>query len=159
MRPLGSPEALQIRRERAVKMLQEGSTLAAVARKVRVDIRSVQRWKRAFQEAGGAGIEARGASGRPWRLDERGRVRLTRMLLAGAQAAGYATDLWTCQRVMEVIRREFKVHYHLCHVSRILHRLGWSLQRPTRRAMERNESEIKRWVKEEWPRIKKKPSG
>lgn len=159
MRPLGSPEALQRRRERAVSLLQDGYTLAAVARKVRVDIRSVVRWKQAFRTAGTQGLQGRSVPGRPSRLSEEGRARLTQILLAGAQTAGYPTDLWTCQRVMEVIRREFAVQYHVCHVSRILHALGWSPQRPTRRAVERNEEDIKRWVREEWPRIKKKPGG
>ena len=159
MRPLGSPEALQRRREHAVTLLQEGYTLAVVARKVRVDIRSVERWKKAFRIDGVAGIHALSVPGRPSRLDAKERGRLTQVLLAGAQAAGFPTDLWTCQRVTDVIRREFGVGYHLCHVSRILHSLGWSPQRPSRRAVERDESEIKRWLKEDWSRIKKKRGG
>jgi transposase len=159
MRPLGSPEALQRRRERAVTLLQEGYPLAVVARKVRVDIRSVQRWKRAFQADGNTGICALSVPGRPPRLEVKERGHLVRILLAGAQAAGFPTDLWTCQRVTNVIKREFGVQYHLCHVSRILHSLGWSPQRPSRRAVERNESEIKRWLKEDWSRIKKKRGG
>jgi putative transposase len=51
----------------------------------------------------------------------------------------------------------FGIRYHVDHIGRLLHSLGWSPQRPQRRAVERNEREIQRWVKEEWPRIKKKP--
>jgi len=157
MRPIGSPDALQRRRERAIALLQEGQTLAAAAKKVRVDIRSVQRWKRSFQIKGLAGIHAQTSSGRPPRLSEKNKESLTQVLLAGAKASGFPTDLWTCQRVTNVIEAQFGIQYHFCHVSRILHSLGWSPQRPTRRALERNEEEIKRWVNEEWPRIKKKP--
>jgi len=159
MRPLGSPEALQRRRECAIQLLKQGQTLSRVARKVRVDIRSVQRWKRAFRDMGLAGVCAQDAPGRPARMNEGNRKHLTQILLAGAKTAGFPTDLWTCKRVTEVIRREFGVPYHVCYVSRILHGLGWSPQRPTRRALERNEQEIRRWVKEDWPRIKKKPIG
>jgi len=157
MRPIGSPDALQRRRERAIGLLQEGHTLAAVAEKVRVNIRSVQRWKRSFQIEGLAGIHAQTSSGRPHRLSEENKECLTKTLLDGAKASGFPTDLWTCQRVTDVIRRQFGIQYHFCHVSRILHSLGWSPQRPTRRALKRNEEEIKRWVNEECPRIKKKP--
>jgi transposase len=82
---------------------------------------------------------------------------LEKALLKGARAAGYATDLWTCPRVAELIARRFGVRYHVDHIGRLLHSLGWSPQKPTRRAIERDEAGIQRWIKEEWPRIKKKP--
>ena len=77
MRPIGSPDALQRRRERAIELLKEGHTLATVARKMRVDIRSVQRWKRTFQIKGLAGIHAQTSSGRPPRLSEKNKESLT----------------------------------------------------------------------------------
>jgi transposase len=78
-------------------------------------------------------------------------------LLKGAKAAGFPTDLWTCPRVAQLIRESFSVTYHVDHVGRLLRDLGWSPQKPQRRAVERDEAEIQRWVKEEWPRVKKKP--
>ena len=84
---------------------------------------------------------------------------LEKKLLQGAEAAGFASDLWTCPRVAQVIRDQFGVHYHVDHIGRLLKGLGWSPQKPTRRARERNEEEIQRWVKVEWPRLKKKPTA
>ncbi len=78
-------------------------------------------------------------------------------MIQGAQAAGYPTDLWTCPRVAEQIERRFGVRYHVDHVGRLLHELGWSPQKPARRALERDEDAIRRWVRHEWPRVKKKP--
>ena len=67
------------------------------------------------------------------------------------------TDLWTCPRVSWLIQRQFGVHYHAAHVSRVLHGLGFSPQRPTRRALERDEERIRAWIEQDWPRVKKTP--
>ena len=80
-------------------------------------------------------------------------------LLKGAQAVGFPTDLWTCPRVAQLIRERLGVSYHVDHVCRVLHGLGWSPQRPSRRAIERDESAIQNWICAEWPRIKKKPTA
>ena len=84
---------------------------------------------------------------------------LEQELLEGAQAAGFPTDLWTCPRVVELIQARFGIHYNVSGVWRLLRSLGWTPQKPVRRAVEREEREIRRWIKKEWPRIKKKPAG
>lgn len=75
------------------------------------------------------------------------------MLLAGATAHGFATELWTLKRVVELIRRRFDVQYDPSQVSRILHAMGWSRQRPARRAREQDEGAVEAWRKTVWPRI------
>lgn len=157
MRPSGSPEELERRRLRALSLLGEGLLPAEVARRVGVDRRSVRRWKSAARRRGEAGVRAKPAPGRPCRLTSKDKRRLEALLLKGPQAAGYDTDLWTCPRVAEVIAQRFGVSYHVDHVGRLLHDLGWSPQQPTRRAVERDEEAIRRWVREEWPRVKKTP--
>ena len=77
------------------------------------------------------------------------------MLLEGATAFGYSTDLWTGPRVVEVIRRRFRVSYHASHISRLLRSLGFSPQKPERRAQERDEVAIRGWVRDQWLRVKK----
>lgn len=159
MRPSGSPEELERRRFRAIALLQEGYPPVDVARMVGVDRRSVRRWKRAFLEQGHNAIKATPAPGRPPRLDAKDKTRLEKALLKGAKAAGFPTDLWTCPRVAKLIEERLGVRYHAHHVSKLLHSLGWTPQKPRRQAKERDEEEIKRWIKEQWPRIKKKPRG
>ena len=105
---------------------------------------------------GEKGIHAKPASGRPPKLDRDDIKKLEKALLKGSKAAGFPTDLWTCPRVVYLIHTLFGIRYHVDHVGRILHALGWSPQRPERRAMERNEKRIKQWVKVDWRRIKKK---
>jgi hypothetical protein len=78
------------------------------------------------------------------------------LLLRAAAANGFESDLWTCPRVAQLIARRFGIGYHVDHIGRLLHSLGWSPQRPTRRALERDEEGIQRWIRQQWPRIKKK---
>ncbi len=157
MRPTGSPEELQRRRERAMTLLNDGYQPVDVAQRVGVDRRSVRRWKAAYRKQGEVGIQARPAPGRPPALEAKNKTRLEKILLKGAKAAGFPTDLWTCPRVAQVIWDRFGVDHHVDHVGRLLHGLGFSPQKPTRRAIERDEAEIQRWVKEDWPRVKKTP--
>ena len=155
MRPPGSAEALERRRRRAVALLDEGYTQAEVARLVGASGSSVHRWRKMARRKDG--LAAKPASGRKRRLTAAQHRRLERMLRKGARAHGWANDLWTCPRVAELIRREFGVQYHVDHVWRILvEQLGWSSQKPERRARERDEAAIEHWRREEFPRIKKR---
>ena len=158
MRPHGSPEQLENRRKRAIALFKQGYQPVDIARRLRVDRRSVRRWKAAYLRDGMEGIQARPAPGRPPKLDSKAKTRLEKMLLKGARAAGFPTDLWTCPRVAQLIDVRFGVRYHVDHIGRLLRAMGWSPQKPARRAIERDEAGIQRWLKHQWPRIKKKPA-
>lgn len=158
MRPRGSPEQLEYSRKQAIALLEQGYRPVDVAQMLGVDRRSVRRWKAAYRRDGIEGIEAQPAPGRPPKLDEKAKAQLEKALLNGARAAGFPTDLWTCPRVADLIDSRFGVRYHVDHIGRLLRSLGWSPQKPTRRAIERDEVCIQRWMKQEWPRIKKKPA-
>lgn len=157
MRPPGSPQDLERRRLRAIELLKQDVPPVDVARIIGCDRRSVRRWNAAFRRRGDQGIKARPTPGRPPRLDDNAKRGLEKALLKGAMAAGFDTDMWTCPRVAQLIFDRFGLRYHVDHVCRLLHVLGWSPQKPQRRAVERDEGEIRRWVKEEWPRGKKTP--
>lgn len=159
MRPEGSGKQLERRRQRAIALLEEGHAPVEVARLVGVDRRSVRRWNAAYRKQGASGVAARAVPGRPCKLSKRQRAHLEGMLLRGAAANGFESDLWTCPRVAQVIARRFGIRYHVDHIGRLLRSLGWTPQRPTRRALERDEEGIQRWIKQEWPRIKKKPGA
>ena len=159
MRPSGSAEYLERRRLRAMEYLQEGLQPAEIARRVGVDRRSVRRWKASVLKDGPEALRAKPLPGRPPRLNQRAKKRLEALLLRGAREAGFSTDLWTCPRVVQVIQKVFGVRYHVDHIGRVLHSLGWSPQKPQRRAVERDEAAIQRWVKADWPRVKKTPHG
>lgn len=159
MRPHGSPKELEQRRFRALALLAEGWHPVDVARELGVDRRSVRRWRASNDKEGRKGVLAKPAPGRPPKLDERQREELKRLLLSGALECGFSTDLWTCRRVRSLIQRDLGVEYHVDHVGRLLRSLGWSPQKPARRARERDEERISGWIKKEWPRVKKTLPG
>ena len=157
MRPSGSPTALEQRRLQAISLLKQGFKPVDVARRVGVDRRSVRRWSATYKRNGTDGLKATIATGRPAKLNVKQRKQLERYLLQGPRTAGFSTDLWTCPRVAKVIRDEFDVDYHVDHIGRVLHGLGFSPQKPERRAIERDEESIQRWIRYTVPHIKKKP--
>lgn len=157
MRPRGSPDELERRRTHAIDLMQQGYQPVEIAQMVGVDRRSVRRWNAAYRAQGPAGLSKKPARGRPTKLDAKARKRLDALLLKGAKTAGFPTDLWTCPRVAQVIESRLGVRYHVDHIGRLLHSLGWSPQKPARRAVERDEDFIQGWVKTQWPHIKKKP--
>jgi transposase len=144
-----------VRRRVAVEFLGKGMTMADVALVLGVSLSSVKRWKKAHRQGGDEALLPKPQLGPESKLDASQRERLQELLLAGPLAAGFSTELWTCRRVAEVVRREFGVDYHPDHLGRILHDLGFSPQKPQRRASERNEAAIARWRSHDWPRIKK----
>jgi len=109
------------------------------------------------QRDGPEALRAKPVPGRPSRLQPRDKKRLETILLRGARQAGFSTDLWTCPRLVQVIDRVFGVRYHADHLGRVLHALGWSPQKPQRRAVERDEEAIRSWIKTVWPKVKKTP--
>jgi transposase len=159
MRPRGPAELLEDRRRRALKLLGQRLSLNEVARRIGCAASSVLRWRDAWEKGGPQGLKVRFSPGRPPKLNARQRQRLVKLLLQGALAHGYRTDLWTTARIAEVIRKNFGVRYHPDHIGRLMHQLGWSHQKPERRARERDEAKIERWKRKEWPRVKKTPRG
>jgi len=156
MRPTGSAAELEARRLRAVDLLRDGKSNTEVARLVGADVSSVKRWKRAVAQGGVAALAAKPNRGRPPRLTLEQMQSLASLVRTGARAAGFRSDLWTCRRVAQAIRDRFAVTYHPDHVGRILHALGFSQQKPQRRASQRDETAIERWRKSDWARIKKR---
>jgi transposase len=156
MRPIGSAEELERRRRQAVEAVKSGESQATVARVLGVTPHSIYRWVRLDRQTAD-GLAAKHHPGPKRLLSLEQDPELERLLLQGAQAHGWSNDLWTAVRVTEMIQRHFGIDYHVEHVRHILKdRLGWSSQRPEQKARERNEAEIERWTKEDFPRIKKR---
>jgi transposase len=159
MRLPGSAKVVESRRRRALALVRQGLSLNAAARRIGCAACSVMRWVQAHRRHGDAGLKVRQAPGRPRRLTARQEARLLRELLRGPVAHGYGTDLWTTRRIAEVIERAFGVRYHRDHVGRLLARCNWSVQKPERRARERDEAAIEHWKRTRWPRVKRGPFG
>ena len=157
--PQDERAALEARRLQAAELFAQGRTQAEVARELGVSRQSAHIWHARFEEGGVDALRSRGPTGPDPKLSAAQLAKVEQALLAGAMANGFDTDLWTLERVAVVITQLTGVRYHPGHVWVILRqRLGWTLQRPERRASERDEEAIQRWVAQAWPRIKKGPA-
>jgi transposase len=156
--PAEERAAREARRLRAAELFARGHSQAEVARELGVSRQSAHIWHTRFQQGGAGALHSRGPTGPDPKLSAAQLAKVEQALLQGAKANGFDTDLWTLERVGVVITQLTGVRHHPGHVWSILrHRLGWTLQRPERRASERDQEAIARWVQQEWPRIKKGP--
>ena len=148
---------LERRRLRAARLLEKGLSEAAVARRVGAHRQSVNRWARQLAEGGRSALKRAARAGRPPQLSAADRRRIVEGLKRGPEALGYGSSLWTAWRVADLIGRECGVKYSTVHAWRVLRALGWTPQRPARRALERNETAIRHWKQVRWPELKKTP--
>jgi transposase len=131
-----------------------------VAKALGCSTRSVQLWvQKSARGRRSSALKTGTAPGAKPKLDPRQRRLLLKLLTAGPEAAGFAGQLWTCSRIAELIRREFGVSYHVRYLPVLLKSWGWSVQKPERQPIERDEQAIEAWVARDWPRIKKRSDG
>ena len=148
------------RRVRAGRLLQKGLAPAVVAARVGAPRQTVYRWREVLFTGGGIdALRQMSKGGRPARLDAQQHEQLRVALLAGPQASGFGTELWTIKRVSQVVQRRFGVRYSDVHIWRLLGQLGFSSQKPERQAKERDAAAVARWRRRTWPELKKKPSA
>ena len=159
VRPRRDTSALEARRLAALPRFERGESLASIARQLGVSRQAVFVWAQRWRRRGETGLHRRPRPGRPTKLARARLAQLPRLLAQGAEAYGFSSPIWTTQRVADLIGRRFGVRYDRDHVCRLLHRFGWSWQKPARRARERDEAAIQRWVEHTWPRIKKTPKN
>jgi transposase len=141
----------QIRME-AAERFAVGEDSAAVAKALRVHVRSVQRWRVAWNNGGATALASKGPPTRPQLSDEQFAV-LEAELERGPAAHGWPDQKWTLNRIKTVIGRRFHKSYTVQGVHYLLRRHGWSHQVPARRAIERDEVAITGWIRETWPSV------
>src|SRR5215472_13019015 len=156
---MGAPQkadSREERRKRAWALKQQGWRQKDIAAALGVSAGAVSQWLTRAREAGGvAGLARRPPPGMTPRLSQEQRAQIPALLAQGAAAHGFRGDVWTAQRVAEVIHRTFGVRYHRDHVSRLLRQLGWSRQQPIQRAAQRDAEAIRQWYEQRWPALKK----
>jgi transposase len=153
MRTIGTAAELERRRRHAVGLCNQGEKPKLVARLLGIDRSSLYRWRKAAAVSIDR-LDAKPHPGRTPRLNDDQLAQLQVLLLQGAQTHGWSTDLWTADRVTQLIRREFGIDHHPEHVRKILkQRLNWTSHKPQRRARERDAKEVERWKADEFPRI------
>jgi transposase len=148
-------DQLERRRLRAAELFAAGILQAEVARRLGVSRQAVSTWHGRWNARGPDALRSKGPTGPTPRLSDEALAKVEQALQRGAVASGFTGELWTLERIALVIEHLTGVRHHPAHVWAILsYRLGWSLQRPRRRAAERDQAAIDRWVAADWPRIK-----
>ncbi len=151
-RGLRDRQAFEGIRMLAGALFAAGRSQAEVARQLGVARQNVSRWHGLWRTGGLEALRSAGPTGQAPRLSDQQLHRIDQALRQGARAHGFDTDHWTLARIATVIERLTGVAYHPGHVWKLLrHRLHYRLQRPARRAVERDERAITRWVAEDWP--------
>jgi transposase len=154
-----SQQAREWRRRRAWELKRRGWKQKDIAAALAVTEGAVSQWMKRARQGGPEALRHRPPPGPRPRLSDRQKRELPAILARGAEAWQWRGDVWTTRRVAAVIRAEFGVRYHPAHVSRLLRQLGWSPQKPIRRASPRDEAAIQAWLGERWPALKKTPTG
>jgi transposase len=155
----GLDAAERARREQlrlaAAELIEAGASDVDIAARFRVSRMSANRWRRRLAAGGRAALASKGAGGAKCKLSPAQIAELEALLDAGPAVHGWDEDQrWTLARVTELVRRHFRVDYTLAGMDLLLHRIGWSVQVPARRAAERDEAAITTWREETWPVVK-----
>ena len=143
----------------AVALNMEGKTAPEIAEILKVHRSKVCLWLCRWQEDGIQGMLEGHRTGRPDRLSQEHHQKITDILDSGPVAYGFNSGVWTCPMVCRVIKEEFSVCYHPAHVSRILHELRFSVQRPKKILARADKALQSRWVRYQYPDVKKKPKA
>lgn len=149
-----SHEILENYRFRAIELHNEGKRVNEIAHFFGVHRGSVSKWITTYRRKGAGALKSRKASGRPLKIAEKEMKTIVSMLQCDAMQYGFETPLWTCKRLQQVIRQKTGKKLHTTSVMRWLRKWGMTSQKPKRRATQQDENAVKKWLAEEWPRIK-----
>ena len=158
-RPVGTQQELEARRRLAVALLRLYHSVSKVAQILDVWPSSVYRWKDAYEADGDAGLTSKPVKGgNSTKLSDEQLAALAALLEEGPQVHGFDTDLWTLKRIAALVQQEFGVSVSQTTVWRYLQKMGWSCQKPERRALKRDANAVRRWKQEMIPAIEKSAS-
>ena len=147
------------KRLRAVVLNSEGRTSGQLAEILQAPRSKVSQWLQRYQSDGIDGLLEGYRSGRPSELSEKQQQQLGDILDSGPVAYGLDSGIWTSPMIAWVIETEFGVQYHPGHVRKLLHVLGFSVQRPRRKLARADAEAQDRWHRRIYPSLKKSPSA
>lgn len=147
----------QWRRGRAVLGYIEGRRVAEMAVELGVDRSAINRWLQWYEAIGIEGLVTGTPPGPTPKLSLDQRALLVVLVEDGPTAAGYTSGVWTGPMLRDLIEQRFGVRYHNHHIPRLLHQLGFSVQRPRKRLARADAERQAQWLRVTLPAIKKKP--
>ena len=147
-------ETLEEMRRLAISRILAGETQREVARSLQVHSQTVWKWVQWYRSEGEGGLASTTATGRPPSLTARQQEQLRRTIIGKRpEQLTLGGALWTIPLVGDLVAKKFGVVLHGTTVARILHRLGLTPQKPKRRAFQRDEDEVRRWMTTDFPNI------
>lgn len=151
------PTAQADLRRKAVAAVRAGQSKTEVARLFGVARQTVHTWVNAYQEGGAAALKARRRGRRPGKRLSGKQAAVIRRRIRDRHPNQLKLPfyLWTREAVGELIAREFGIEVSVWTVGRYLGDWGFTPQRPARRAWEQNPKAVRRWLREEYPAIRK----
>lgn len=150
-----STEEQHLIRKIAVQRVFDGESAAEVTRSLGLGSRTIFPWLKIAREQGIDALAPKARPGRGRKLSPVEEQEVKRWVVGGdPRQHGFDFGLWTRQIVSDLIRERFGIELSVTSVGELLHRLGLTPQKPLRRAYERDEKAVKKWVKEVYPRIK-----
>jgi transposase len=155
MRKEGSPEVLEERRRIAGRLFEQDFEPQDIAHIVNVHPQTVREWRRQYEAGGIEALAAKPHPGPECKLTVEQKQQLLTRVAQPPTHYGYGVHLWTTQLIARLIKEQFGVTYHHDHVGVIMHQLGYSYQKPVKRAKERDEAKIEQWRTVEWPAIER----
>lgn len=145
------------KRAKGILLFLEDKSPIEIADFLNTGFKSVYRWVNRYNKEGIVGLFEGNHPGRPPMLNKEQLTKLEDILDSGPIAYGFTTGIWTCSIIQHIIEEEFGISYHHDHIRKILHNLGFSVHRPTKRlALAEPESQQK-WVRKVYPALKKSP--
>src|SRR5215471_580744 len=145
---------LEAMRERAVQRVQEGESPEDVARILGINRSTMYNWLAQYRRGGWGALKAKPLFGRPPKLDGKKLQWIYDAVTQSPLQMKFEFALWTREMVAALIKRKFNITLSLASVGRLLAQLGITCQKPLRRALERNETLVQKWLKQDYPRIK-----
>jgi putative transposase len=156
-----SRQQMEERRLEGGRLLLAGTMSSAeIARHLGVSQVAVAKWKQRL-DAGPQSVRSlkatRAPGNKPGLSKEQWRA-VKKMILKGAQTAGYTTERWTLPRIQESIEQHWGVRYSTGWLSKRLRHLGLSVQRPQQKARRKEDTLAEAWLHGDWETIKKNVS-
>lgn len=133
-----------------------GRSVVDIAASLHIGESSVWDWIGWYRREGLSGLYTAKTPGSKSRLTEEQRRELSEWVVAGPLAAGFHSGMWTCAMVAELIQSRFGYGYHPQSVARLLHEIGFSVQRPRKRLARADPASQTSWIQDRLPDIKKK---
>lgn len=149
-----SHQVLEHYRFRAIKLHKEGKKVNEISHFFGIHRGSVSRWITIYKRGGKKNLRSRKAEGPACKLTSNEMGIVLKILRDDATNFGFETPLWTCKRLQKIIYKKTGKNLHSTSVMRWLKRWGFTNQKPERRAKEQDSKAVKKWIKEEWPKIR-----